>query len=109
MGVALTNLDKWNSLPKHYQAAILNAASHANTWMMARFDMQNQAALKRLVAAGAQLRPFSQEIMEASLKATNELWAEISAANPTFKKTLDAMIAYRDRSISMVAGRRIRQ
>lgn len=48
--------------------------------------MQNPAALKRPVAAGAQLRPFSQEIMEASLKATNELWAEISATNPTFKK-----------------------
>ncbi len=92
----MTNLDKWNSLPKSYQSVIANAAAHANIWMSARYDMQNPAALKRLVASGAQLRPFSHEIMEACLKATNELWAEISATNPNFKKVIDAMLAYRN-------------
>jgi TRAP-type mannitol/chloroaromatic compound transport system substrate-binding protein len=29
------------------------------------------------------------------LKATNELWAEISTKNPDFKKSIDAMQAYR--------------
>jgi len=63
--------------------------------MAARYDMQNPAALKRLVAGGVQLRPFSNEILEACLKATNELWAEISAKNADFKKTIEAMQAYR--------------
>ena len=92
---AFTNLDKYNSLPKTYQSILNNAMEGANTWMQARYDMQNPAALKRLVAGGTQLRPFSNEILEASLKATNELWAEISAKNPDFKKSIDAMQSYR--------------
>jgi TRAP-type mannitol/chloroaromatic compound transport system substrate-binding protein len=92
---AFTNLEKWNSLPKNYQAIVSNAMANANTYMAARYDMQNPAALKRLVAGGTQLRPFSNEILEACLKATNELWGEISAKNPDFKKSIDAMQTYR--------------
>ena len=92
----MTNLEKWNSLPKYYQAVLANAAAHANIWMSARYDLVNPAALKRLVATGTQLRPFSNEIMEACLKATNELWTEISAKNADFKKSIEAMQAYRN-------------
>jgi TRAP-type mannitol/chloroaromatic compound transport system substrate-binding protein len=92
---SLTNLEKWNSLPKTYQAILANANANANTLMASRYDLQNPGALKRLVAGGTQLRPFSNEILEASLKATNELWAEISAKNPSFKKSIEAMQAYR--------------
>src|SRR6201996_4910644 len=70
----MINLDKWNALPKNYQAILTNAMANANTWMAARYDMQNPAALKRLVAGGTQLRPFTNEVLEACLKATNELW-----------------------------------
>ena len=93
---SLTNLEKWNSLPKNYQAVLANAAANANSYMQARYDLQNPGALKRLVAGGTQLRPFSNEVLEASLKATNTLWAEISAKNPDFKKSIDAMQAYRN-------------
>src|SRR5713101_3600478 len=75
---AFCNLEKWNSLPKNYQAILTNAAANANSWMAARYDMLNPSALKRLVAGGTQLRPFTNEVLEACLKATNELWAEIS-------------------------------
>ncbi|PPQ20345.1 Tat (twin-arginine translocation) pathway signal sequence [Bradyrhizobium shewense] len=92
---AFTNLEKWNALPKNYQAILTNATANANAWMAARYDMQNPAALKRLVAGGTQLRPFTNEVLEACLKATNELWADISAKNPDFKKSIDAMQAYR--------------
>ncbi|MCG6203064.1 TRAP transporter substrate-binding protein [Rhodopseudomonas sp. HC1] len=92
---AFANLDKFNALPKNYQSILANAAEATNTWMAARYDMQNPTALKRLVASGTQLRPFSNEILDACLKATNELWGEISAKNPDFKKAIDAMQAYR--------------
>ncbi|MBH5392062.1 MULTISPECIES: TRAP transporter substrate-binding protein [Bradyrhizobium] len=92
---AFANLEKFNALPKSYQAILTNATAHANTWMAARYDMQNPAALKRLVAGGTQLRPFTNEVLEACLKSTNELWAEISAKNADFKKSIDAMQAYR--------------
>ena len=93
---SLTNLAKWNSLPKAYQAVLANANANANDHMQARYDQQNPGALKRLVAGGTQLRPFSNEILEAALKATNTLWAEISAKNADFKKSIDAMQAYRN-------------
>jgi TRAP-type mannitol/chloroaromatic compound transport system substrate-binding protein len=92
---AFANLEKWNSLPKNYQAILANATANANTWMNARYDMLNPAALKRLVAGGTQLRPFTNEVLEACLKATNELWGEISGKNADFKKSIDAMQAYR--------------
>ena len=92
---AFFNLEKWNALPKSYQAVLTNATANANSWMNARYDMLNPGALKRLVAGGTQLRPFTNEVLEACLKATNELWGEISAKNPDFKKSVDAMQAYR--------------
>src|SRR6202000_933381 len=95
MAHAFINLEKWNSLPKNYQAIVANAAANANDWVAARYDMQNPTALKRLVAGGTQLRPFTNEVLEACLKASNELYSEISAKNPDFKKTIEAMQAYR--------------
>jgi TRAP-type mannitol/chloroaromatic compound transport system substrate-binding protein len=89
------NLEKWNSLPKTYQAVLMNAAHHANTDMQAKYDARNPAALKRVVAGGAQLRPFSPEIMQACFKAAQELYAETSAANPQFKKIHDNYMAFR--------------
>ncbi|HEY0220014.1 MAG TPA: TRAP transporter substrate-binding protein [Afipia sp.] len=92
---SLTNLEKWNSLPKAYQTVLANANANANSYMQARYDLQNPGALKCLVAGGTQLRPFSNEVLDASLKATNELWAEISAKNPDFKKGIEAMQSFR--------------
>ncbi len=89
------NLDAWNELPKSYQGVIKASAALANVDMMARYDAQNPAALRRLVAGGAQLRPFSQEILEACFKAANETYDEITGGNPGFKKVYDAMRAVR--------------
>jgi TRAP-type mannitol/chloroaromatic compound transport system substrate-binding protein len=91
----LVNLDKWNTLPKHYHAAVLAAARDAGHWMTGKYDAVNPTALKRLLAGGTQLRPFSQEIMEASYRAANEVYAETSADNPRFKKIYDSMTAFR--------------
>jgi TRAP-type mannitol/chloroaromatic compound transport system substrate-binding protein len=90
------NKAKWDELPKHYQAIAQSAAMAANVDMLAKYDARNPAALRRLVAAGAQLRPFSQEILEASYKATNEIYDENSAKSPDFKKIIDSIRAFRN-------------
>ncbi len=92
----LVNLEKWNDLPKNYQAIIASAAGLANVEETARYDARNPGALKRLVAAGTQLRPFSQPIMEACLKASNEVNAETSATNPDYKAVWDSIQAFRN-------------
>ena len=90
------NTTKWAELPKSYQAILTAAAGYTNMDVLARYDARNPAALRRLVASGTQLRPFSQPIMEACLKASNEVNAETSAANPDFKKIYDSLIAFRN-------------
>ena len=92
----MINLAKWNELPKNYQAVVTAAAGLSNIEQTARYDARNPAALKRLVAAGTQLRPFSQAIMEACLKASHEVNAETSAANPDYKKVWDSIQAFRN-------------
>jgi TRAP-type mannitol/chloroaromatic compound transport system substrate-binding protein len=87
----MVNAKAWEGLPKEYQA-IVEAASHeANTLMLARYDAGNPIALKRLVASGAQLRAFPRPVMEAGYKASMEMFAEISAKNPRFKKVFEHM------------------
>ncbi|BBF93488.1 TRAP transporter substrate-binding protein [Blastochloris tepida] len=91
----LINIEKWNELPKSYQAVVRTASAMQNDWLGSRYDSLNPAALKRLVAAGTQLRPFPQPVMEAAYKAANEVYAEVTAANPEFKKIYDSVVATR--------------
>jgi TRAP-type mannitol/chloroaromatic compound transport system substrate-binding protein len=94
MLIGLVNLEKWNSLPKSYQSIIEQAGQTANSWMMAKYDQANPAAMKKLLAGGTKLHAFSPAIMQACLKATRELYAETSASNPDFKKVLDSMNSF---------------
>jgi TRAP-type mannitol/chloroaromatic compound transport system substrate-binding protein len=90
------NNGKWNELPKSYQAILTTAAAYANTDVQGRYDTRNPAALRRLVASGTQLRPFTPEVMDACLKASNEVNAEAAASNPDFKKIYDNLMAFKN-------------
>jgi TRAP-type mannitol/chloroaromatic compound transport system substrate-binding protein len=91
----LINQAKWNELPKNYQAVLTSACEAANCDMMASYDYKNPAALKRLVAGGAELRPFSQDVLAACFEAANSTYAEINASNAAFKKIYDSQMAFR--------------
>jgi len=67
--------------------------------LTAKYDARNAQAIKRLVANGAQLRPFSNDIMDAAYKATTELFTELSGKNERFKKLYESMIAFRNEQI----------
>ena len=92
----MINLAKWNELPKRYQTIIAGAAAYANSEELGKYDARNPAALRKLLANGAELKAFSQSIMEACLKASNDVNAETAASNATFKKVLEAMQAFRN-------------
>jgi TRAP-type mannitol/chloroaromatic compound transport system substrate-binding protein len=83
---SLVNINQWNSLPASYKTILETACAEAGQWITGKYDAQNPDALKRLLAGGAQLRGFSPEIMEASYKAAQELYAETTAKNEKFKK-----------------------
>ena len=90
------NTAKWAELPKAYQDMITVAAGMASADLTAKYDARNAQAIKRLVAAGAQLRPFPPAVMDACLKASLELYNEVSAANADFKKIWESTLAFRN-------------
>ncbi|MBX6323460.1 MAG: TRAP transporter substrate-binding protein [Rhodospirillaceae bacterium] len=90
------NIAQWEQLPKTYQAVLEAAAAEANVWMVAKYDAQNMPALRRLVAGGTQLRPFSREIMEAAYKVAFDLYEQTAKTNPAFKKVYESWMPFRD-------------
>jgi TRAP-type mannitol/chloroaromatic compound transport system substrate-binding protein len=97
-GHNVMNTEKFNSLPKHYQAAIETASRDTFSWVTGKYDYVNPAALKRLLVAGAILRPFPQDVLEACYKAANEIYADLSKSNPHFKKMYESLSAFRNDS-----------
>jgi TRAP-type mannitol/chloroaromatic compound transport system substrate-binding protein len=87
--------EKFDALPKSYQAALRAAAAVANASVLTKYDAANPGALKRLVVGGAQLRLFPQETIEACYKTANDLYGELGADNPNFKKIADSYLGFR--------------
>jgi TRAP-type mannitol/chloroaromatic compound transport system substrate-binding protein len=91
----VVNSEKWAGLPKPYRAVVLQACDATNTWLLARYDAVNAPALKRLVAAGAILKPFPVPVLEACHKAAQDHYEELAGKSPLFKKALDSLNAFK--------------
>jgi len=95
----VVNLEKWNALPNPYRVIVARACDAAQVNMLAKYDSLNPAALKRLMAAGAVIRPFPQPVMEAFYRATSEHFAEVAAKDQQFKRANDSVNAFRRDSL----------
>jgi TRAP-type mannitol/chloroaromatic compound transport system substrate-binding protein len=80
------NQKAFDALTPEYKALIDVASSAAHVDMQAKYDARNPAALKQLVGAGARLRPFPAEVMNAAFKESMQLYAELSASNPAWAR-----------------------
>jgi TRAP-type mannitol/chloroaromatic compound transport system substrate-binding protein len=87
--------EKFAALPKAYQAALRTAAALADDSIRAQYDAANPGALKRLVVGGAQLRLFSQGVLEVCFQTTNDLYAQLSLQNARFKAIAESYLAFR--------------
>ena len=96
---AYVNLAKWNELPTSYKRIIEAASAFANTWMVSKYDAENPKALRELVAGGTKLLPWPTPIMEAAFAASNEIYADLSAKSPKFKKVYDNWRPFRNEEI----------
>ncbi|HEY8553105.1 MAG TPA: TRAP transporter substrate-binding protein [Burkholderiales bacterium] len=92
----IINAKRFAELPKSYQAAIAAAAAESNVHMLARYDVRNTDALRRLVAAGAQLRAFPRSVMEACEKAAFELYDELSKKSKHWARIYPQWRKFRD-------------
>jgi TRAP-type mannitol/chloroaromatic compound transport system substrate-binding protein len=86
----LVSLRHWEALPASYRAALETACAEATVLMMAKYDAKNPEALRRLVAAGVQLRQFPRPVMDACYKAAFETYEELAAKNADFKMVYES-------------------
>jgi len=93
------NRDAYSALPEAYKTILAAACATANAQMLAKYDVGNPKAMRRLVGMGVQLRPFSRDILNAAWRAANEVYDETAAANPRFKKVYEPWKAFRDEQI----------
>ena len=86
-------------MPKEYQAIVEAACAEAYVWMLGKYDANNPAALKRLIANGVTLAPFPNDVMAACYKASEENYEEIAAKNPKFMKVYESWRKFRDEQV----------
>jgi TRAP-type mannitol/chloroaromatic compound transport system substrate-binding protein len=92
----IANKDAFAKLPDSYKAALEVACGEANALMLAQYDHLNPQAMRRLIAAGAQLRPWPRDIMQAAWREAHAMYDELSSGNERFKKIWTSYRAYRD-------------
>lgn len=90
------NKAAWDGLPPRYQSLLRSICQGVDADMLQKYDYRNPTALKQLVDDGAQLRPFSTEILNACFDASEAVYAELESTNPAFKTIWDSIKVFRD-------------
>jgi len=83
------------ALPAQYREALSIACAEADSEMVSRYDHLNPIALRRLVAAGAQLRFYSRDILQLAWRSNEALMADLAGQNARFRTIWDAYRPYR--------------
>src|SRR5262249_55198377 len=94
------NLQKWEALSAEYKAIVTAAGAQAGAWMTAKYDAENPAAMKRLLAGGAILKPFPRDVLQAAVKGSAGIYANHSANNPMFRKLYASWRPFRGEAVS---------
>ena len=92
------NRAAWDALPSEYQAVFEVAAQASARRMLQAYDAKNPPALRRLLDAGVQLRPFSDEIMGLARATIHEILEDYAAADPQYRAVYDHWREFRDAS-----------
>jgi TRAP-type mannitol/chloroaromatic compound transport system substrate-binding protein len=89
------NSKAYNALSPEYKAMIEAAATYAHVEIAAKYDSRNPKALKELVAGGAKLHRLPKPIMDQAFKVSQDVYADLSAKNPRWKKIFSDYEAFR--------------
>ncbi|HWH72828.1 MAG TPA: TRAP transporter substrate-binding protein [Methylibium sp.] len=80
------NTKAWAGLTSDFKSILEAAAAYAHIDMQAKYDARNPGALKQLVAQKAKLVPMPKPVMDEAFKASMQIYADLSAKNPNWKK-----------------------
>jgi TRAP-type mannitol/chloroaromatic compound transport system substrate-binding protein len=82
---ALCSQPAWEALPQGFRDMFETACNEQTLQMLARYDIRNPEALRRMVAQGVQIRPFPRPVMDAAYRASFELFEELAQQNADFR------------------------
>lgn len=85
----------YDSLSSEYKAVLEAAAALVHSEIQAKYDARNPEALKQLVAQKVKLVSFPKSVMDQGFKVCQDLYAELSAKNPAWKKIYSDYAAFR--------------
>jgi TRAP-type mannitol/chloroaromatic compound transport system substrate-binding protein len=89
------NLDVWKSLTPQQQEVFNVVVNGAFIEWLTKWQKQNADAIEEMIKKhGVQIRRTPPDILLASLKAWDEVAADYSAKNPTFKKVYESQREY---------------
>jgi TRAP-type mannitol/chloroaromatic compound transport system substrate-binding protein len=91
----MANRRAMEALPAQYREALSIACAEADSEMVSRYDHLNPIALRRLVAAGAQLRFYSREILQLAWRSNEALMADLAGQNARFRTIWESYRPYR--------------
>ena len=92
----LINRARWAQLPDEYKEIFKAACVEANMKLITRYDELNRAALRRLIAGGTKLTPYSQEILQAARQKAFDLYEENASKDKIFKKVYEQWKTFRE-------------
>jgi len=89
------NLDVWKGFTPAQQEAVNSAVKDTFITWITQWQKQNADAIEEMIKKhGVQIRRTPPDILLASLKAWDEVAAENSAKNPTFKRVYESQREY---------------
>ncbi len=88
------NKDKWDALTDAQRTAVEVSCADANLYAMGVAAGAQSAVLDEFRANGVDVKRFPDSVMVALRAAADEVYAEKSANDPTFKKVIDSYRAY---------------
>ncbi|MBF0613009.1 MAG: TRAP transporter substrate-binding protein [Magnetococcales bacterium] len=92
----IINKKAYEALPKDLQAIVWNACKAANLEMLSELTAKNNDALESLINQHkVQLRRFPDDVLRHLRKMSDEILAEMAAADPVFKEILDSLYKFR--------------
>jgi len=80
------NRRAYDALTDENQAILEAAAAAVHLEIQALYDAKNADALEQLVATGTRLIPTPKAVLDAAWQATQDLYVELAAKNPHWKK-----------------------
>jgi TRAP-type mannitol/chloroaromatic compound transport system substrate-binding protein len=88
------NKKAFEALSPENKAIIAAASAQASQDMLAKYDARNPVALKQLIGAKTKLRAFPKPVLDASFKASREVYDINAEKSPEWKKIYADFLAF---------------